>query len=184
MKYECLVLFPVNPKQLAKYREAMKPSGSKDDPSDAELLCEFLRQQYMHMRAWQPDDEITRGMRLLSEERRRWVQQRTAIGNRLIRHLKEGYLLAWELCGARVHSDWFLALLSKFPTQRELQRALPSQLMRHLPKQRRTIDDPAAGSIADPRIAKIRSARPLVNDQALLRAGAWPSDSWLRCCGN
>ena len=92
MKYECLVLFPVNPKQLAKYREAMKPSGSKDDPSDAELLCEFLEQHFTHMRAWQPDDEITRGLRLLSGEVTGGFSSATAIGNRLIRHLKEGYI--------------------------------------------------------------------------------------------
>jgi len=32
MKYDGLVLFPINPKQLAKYREALYPSGAKDDP--------------------------------------------------------------------------------------------------------------------------------------------------------
>ncbi|RIK80092.1 MAG: hypothetical protein DCC68_11650 [Planctomycetota bacterium] len=35
MKYVGLVLFPINPKQLAKYREAFAPSGPKDDPGDA-----------------------------------------------------------------------------------------------------------------------------------------------------
>ena len=36
-KYDFLVLFPINPATLAKYREAFKPSRAKDDPTDAEL---------------------------------------------------------------------------------------------------------------------------------------------------
>jgi len=36
-KYDFLVLFPINPSTLAKYREAFTPSRAKDDPTDAEL---------------------------------------------------------------------------------------------------------------------------------------------------
>jgi transposase len=67
LKYECLVLYPLNPKQLAKYREAFTPSGAKDDPTDAELLCEFVRQHHERLRVWQPDDATTRALRLLTE---------------------------------------------------------------------------------------------------------------------
>ncbi|OVE80032.1 hypothetical protein BVY02_01535 [bacterium J17] len=42
MKYDFLVLYPVNPKTLAKFREAFSPSGTKDDPTDAELMVELL----------------------------------------------------------------------------------------------------------------------------------------------
>ena len=35
-------LFPINPKQLARYRDALYPSGGKDDPVDAELAARFL----------------------------------------------------------------------------------------------------------------------------------------------
>src|SRR5947207_804520 len=44
LKYEFLVLFPINPKQLASYRDAFVPCGPKDDPTDAELLCQFVEQ--------------------------------------------------------------------------------------------------------------------------------------------
>jgi hypothetical protein len=36
-KYDFIVLFPINPVTLARYRQAFKPSGAKDDPTDAEL---------------------------------------------------------------------------------------------------------------------------------------------------
>ena len=32
---------PVNPLQLARYREAFSPGGAKDDRPDSELLCEL-----------------------------------------------------------------------------------------------------------------------------------------------
>lgn len=37
-----LVLFPVNPLTVARYREAFTPSRAKDDPTDAELQVEIL----------------------------------------------------------------------------------------------------------------------------------------------
>jgi hypothetical protein len=40
-KYDFLVLFPINPSTLAKYREAFTPSRAKDDPTDAELTDDY-----------------------------------------------------------------------------------------------------------------------------------------------
>ena len=37
LKYDQLVLYPINPRMLAKFREALAPSGKKDDPADAQL---------------------------------------------------------------------------------------------------------------------------------------------------
>ena len=38
LKYDFLTLYPVNPKTLAKFREAFTPSRAKNDPTDAEFL--------------------------------------------------------------------------------------------------------------------------------------------------
>lgn len=38
MKYDFIVLFPVNPRTLAKFREAFSPSRHKDDPPDAQYF--------------------------------------------------------------------------------------------------------------------------------------------------
>jgi Transposase len=37
LKYDQLVLYPINPRMLAKFRAALAPSGKKDDPADAQL---------------------------------------------------------------------------------------------------------------------------------------------------
>ena len=36
LKYDFLVLYPINPVTLAKYRQAFSPALGKDDPSDAD----------------------------------------------------------------------------------------------------------------------------------------------------
>ncbi len=55
MAYDFLVLYPVNPKALARYREAFRTSGAKDDPTDAALLLDLLQKHRDQLRAWRPD---------------------------------------------------------------------------------------------------------------------------------
>jgi transposase len=165
-KYDFLVLFPINPKQLARYREALAPSHAKDDPTDAQLACRFVEQHHRQLRPWRPDGETTRALRLLTEDRRRWVDRRTAASNQLGQKLKECFPLALDLVGHTLLDDWFLRLLVKYPSQRELCRAAPRSIARRLPKRRHT-----DGDETDPRLATIRSAVPLVSDQALIEAG-------------
>jgi len=54
LKYDFLVLFPVNPQTLAKYREAFSPSRAKDDPQDAAYLVELLVPHRDRLKAWLP----------------------------------------------------------------------------------------------------------------------------------
>jgi transposase len=168
MQYDFLVLHPLNPKQLSDYREALYPSGAKSDPNDAELLARFLREHTDKVRAWHPDDAITRGLRFLTEQRREWVQDRVALTNRLQQRLKESYLLALEWGGENLCSEGFLALLERFPSQRELQRASPKQLAKWLPKPRRAVEDPPAEELLRDRIAAIRKALPITTDGPVL----------------
>ncbi len=166
MKYAFLVLFPINPKQLANYREALVPSGAKDDPSDARLLADFVKRHHSRLRAWRPDELTTRTIRLLAEARRQAVNDRTRLGNRLRQQLKHYFPLAL-LLSPKVYVDWFLRLLEKYPNHKALQRAAPRTLERMLPKRRRASDDQPQ----DPRIALIRQAKPLVTDEAWITAG-------------
>jgi transposase len=168
MQYDFLVLYPINPKQLKDYRAALYPSGSKNDPNDCELAARFLRDHRDKLRAWKPDDEITRGLRLLTEQRREWVQDRVRRTNELRQRLRESYVVALELCRGDLWTEQFLELLEKFPSQRELQRAKPSQLQRWLPKVRRVADDPPAETLLQERIAKLRKATPMTTDRAVL----------------
>src|ERR1700747_653065 len=69
-KYELLHLFPVPPAMSASMREALYPSGAKDDPRDAELLLDLLLKHRDKLRRLAPDSEATRRVQNLVEERR------------------------------------------------------------------------------------------------------------------
>lgn len=168
MQYEFLLLCPINPSQLASYRKALYPSGAKDDPTDAELLARFVQEHHDQIRVWKPDDEITRSLRLLSEQRRDWVEQRVGLENQLRQRLKETYPLALQLFPGDLHAEGGLAFLAKFPTLKELKRASPQQLAKWLPKRRRRVDDPPAEELCREQIQAVRQALPLTKDRAVL----------------
>jgi transposase len=97
LKYDFLILYPVNPKTLARFREAFTPSRAKDDPQDARYLVELLIHHRERLKAWLPDDDQTRTLQLLVEHRRRLVGDQTRLSNRLTALLK-GYfpqILHW-----------------------------------------------------------------------------------------
>jgi hypothetical protein len=70
-KYECLHLFPVPSTMAGNMRDALYPSGAKDDPRDADLLLDLLLQHRNKLRRLSPDTEATRRVQNLVEERRR-----------------------------------------------------------------------------------------------------------------
>ena len=87
-KYHFLVLFPINPLTLARYREAFTPSRAKDDPTDAELQLELLRTHRDKLQPLNPQSPTMRALAQLVEHRRRVVGDKVRITNRLTSTLK------------------------------------------------------------------------------------------------
>ena len=87
-KYEQLVIFPVHPTVLVNYRKSFRPSGAKDDGSDARLLLDILMLHRDKLRRLNPDTAETRTLQFLVEERRKFVREKTRYSNRLTAHLK------------------------------------------------------------------------------------------------
>jgi Transposase len=83
-KYSHLHLFPVHPSTLSHFREALVPSGAKNDPGDTGLLLQLLLHHRSRLRRLQPDTEQTRELQFLVENRRRLVDDKTCFSNRLI----------------------------------------------------------------------------------------------------
>ena len=81
-----LHLFPVPSTMAARMRKALYPSGSKDDPRDADLLLDLLLQHRDKLHRLSPDTEATRRVQNLVEERRQLVDEKTAQTNRLTGH--------------------------------------------------------------------------------------------------
>lgn len=166
MKYDFITLFPVNPRTLARFREAFSPSRHKDDAPDAAYLAELLLHHRERLRAWQPDDEQTRALRLLVEHRRRVVSDRTRISNRLTSLLK---------CYFPQVLDWFPDIrtamvcdfLLRWPSLDALKRVRRATLLQffraHNSVRRETLEK---------RVGAIKEAVPLTTDEAVLGSSA------------
>jgi hypothetical protein len=83
-----LVLFPINPLTLARYREAFTPSRAEDDPPDAELQLARLLTHRDKLQPLQPQSPTMRALAQLVEHRRRVVGDKVRITNRLTSTLK------------------------------------------------------------------------------------------------
>ena len=126
MGYENLVLYPINPKTLAKLRAALYPSGKKDDPVDADLLLSLLDKFGDQLSPWKPDDPATRQLMFLVEARRGFVDQRTAFINQLQSVLKSYFPQAFDLVGDDLSSPLATDFLKKWPTLAAVQQAKPN----------------------------------------------------------
>lgn len=111
MGYAFVVLYPINPVTLARYREAFTTSRAKDDPTDADFLCELVSLHREQLQAWQPDDVCTRKLRHLTQARRSSVNMRTRLSNQLKALLKTYFPQALELCGEDLTAPMACALL-------------------------------------------------------------------------
>jgi len=166
MQYEHLMLFPVNPTQLARYREALSVSGKKDDPGDAHLLARFLRDHRDCLRAWKPDNVQTRELARLCELRRDIVDARKKTIQQLIASLKQYYPQALQLAG-ELHKPLALELLRRWPTLKQLQRAHPGSLRKFF-RQYGHRDDEKINAL----VQSIRGFQPLTKDDAVIRPSA------------
>ena len=120
MKYGQLVLYPINPKQLSRYRDAIHPSGGKDDPGDAKLLALFLKRHAEQLRPWKPDTEATRKLARYTEIRRKVVEERTRLTLKLNSTLKQYFPLMTELFPRKL--PLMLAVLRRWPSLAKLKR--------------------------------------------------------------
>lgn len=118
---DILVLYPVNPRALVNYRRAFATSHAKDDPTDAYLLMDLCLKHRQQLVAWEPEDQLTRQVRILSEDRRAAVNQRTELSNRLTAVLKQYFPVALQLTGATLHSGLSCELLQRWPCLQALQ---------------------------------------------------------------
>jgi transposase len=162
MAYDFLVLFPVNPKALARYREAFRTSGAKDDPTDAALLLDLLRKHRDQLRAWRPDTVEARTLQALCEQRRKLVNQRVAVTNRMTSLLKQYFPQALDWVGD-VATRQGCDFLMKWPELASVQRARPHALRTFYQQHncRKAV-------VIDERIRQIASACALTSDPAIV----------------
>ena len=126
--YDFLVIYPLHPKTVAKFREAFKSSGCKDDPLDTEQILEILTKHRDLLRPLNPDTPETRLLSRLVEDRRKLVNLRSSHMEALSASLKEYFPQALELVSDNLKSRLAHDLILKWPSFQALQKAKPSQI--------------------------------------------------------
>ena len=162
LEHDFLVLFPVKPTTVGRYRAAFRPSGAKDDPTDAEVILELLVRHRDKLQRLEPERPAVRSLRRLVETRRDLVHDRTRLTNRITDALKAYFpqVLDWfRDKEAAVFADF----LDRWPTLQAAQRARRETLESFF----RGANVRRAATI-DRRLQAIRDERPLHSDQAVI----------------
>jgi len=161
-KYDFLILFPLNPLTLARYREAFTPSRAKDDPTDAELQVELLLTHRDKLTALSPQSPTMRALAQLVEHRRRLVGDKVRLTNRLTSALKNYFpqVLQWF---QEKDTAIFCDFLSRWPTLKAAQLARRSTLEGFF-----RAHHVRAADVIDTRLQAITSALALTTDDGVI----------------
>ncbi len=163
-KYDFLVLFPINPSTLAKYRQAFTPSRAKDDPTDAELALDLLIRHPERFKPLTPQSVPMRKLCLLVEQRRRLVGDKNRFVNRLCDSLKQYYpqVLEWF----KQHDTvLFCDFLARWSTLTGVKRARKTTLRTFF-----KAHNARSEKLIEARLCAIQAAQPLTHDAAVISA--------------
>jgi len=167
MEYPFLTIIRINPLASKKYRESRRLSGASSDPLDASLISDYALKHLDEVRVWRPSDAVTRKLRALSADRRRFVDQRTGLIQQLIAALKGYYpqLLEW-LKDVRPNVLWQIVRI--WPTLAALQLADPVEIVAIMKAHRLRHVDRRVRELA----AKLMLAVPLTEDATVVEIGS------------
>ena len=128
------------------------------------LLLEVLLNHRNHLRVWVPDDVLTRSIQLLTEGRRKLVDERTALTNQLTAALKMYFPQALDWFGD-LHTLRACAFLHRWPSLQQLKSATPSSVRKFYQSQGYRGEDKLKQLIEN-----IQQAQPLTGDEAVVLA--------------
>jgi transposase len=166
LEYDFIVLYPVNPRSLQRFREAFAPSGAKDDLPDADLLREMLEKHRDRLRAWEPAKAKTRLLARLVEDRRRCVDLRTKLVQQLQAALKEYFPQAISLAGEDLSSMLACNFLLRWPSLNAVKRARRDTVRKFY-----YAHNCRSTELIEQRLEEIRASIPLTRDPAIIKAG-------------
>ncbi|MDO6428817.1 IS110 family transposase [Thalassotalea sp. 1_MG-2023] len=161
-KFEHIVLFTINPSTVAKYRKAFTHSGAKDDPTDAAIQVELLENHMSKLSVITPDTEKVRYLTQLVEYRRKLVQDRVNLTNKITTTLKNYYphVLDWfKEKDTQVFCDFIL----RWPSLEQVKRARKQTLVDFFNQHNSRYP-----SVNEKRIEAIKQAEPLTTDKAII----------------
>src|SRR5712691_6776709 len=167
LSYDSIVIYPLHPSTVAKFREAFKSSGAKSDPLDTDQILQILTKHRERLKALNPDTEETRLLARLVEDRRKAVDLRTSHVQALTAALKEYFPQALELVNGNLTSRLACDFLIKWPTFEAFQQAKPSTIKRFY--YGHNIRSP---EVIEKVLGLATTANPLTTDSAIVESGS------------
>ncbi|MFQ5938325.1 MAG: IS110 family transposase [Acidiferrobacterales bacterium] len=161
-KYDFFVLYPVNPSSLVSYRRTFTPSGAKDDPTDAAYILNLLLRHPDQFHPLAPQSVEMRALMTLTEQRRRLMNDRVRLTNRLRNALKQYYpqVLEWF---DRIDTQLFCDFIRRWPTVVQAKRARKATLEAFF-----RAHNMNRKPLLEKRITAIKSAVPLTTDDGVV----------------
>lgn len=163
-KHKHLVLYPISPKTVARYRKAFSSSGAKNDPVDAYLQLEILKNHMDKLTPLVADKAEIRILEQLLEFRRTMVQERIAITNRITSLSKNYYpqLLDWF---KEKDTTIFCNFVEKWPTLNAAKRVRKQTLLSFF-----NAHSSRYPAVNERRVEAIKSAHALTDDPGVIIA--------------
>jgi transposase len=175
LSYDFIVIYPLHPSTVAKFREAFKSSGAKNDPLDTDQILQILTKHRELLKPLNPDTEETRLLARLVEDRRKAVDLRTSHIQALSAALKEYFPQALELLNGNLASRLACDFLIKWPTFEAFQQAKPSTLKRFY--YGHNIRSP---ELIEQVLSLATTAQALTTDKAIVQSGSRLSQMYAR----
>lgn len=161
-QYKHIMLFPINPSTVAKYRKAFTNSGAKNDPSDAFVQTEILALHMDKLQPINPESPEVRALAQIVQYRRKLVQDRVDISNKITTTLKNYYpqVIDWF---KEKDTLLFCDFVTKWPTLACVKKARSKTLTAFFIQHNSRYTE-----VNEQRIAEIKNAQPLTKDTAVI----------------
>jgi transposase len=167
LTYDFIVIYPIHPTTVAKFREAFKSSGAKNDPLDTDQIMQILTKHLELLKPLSPDTEETRLLARLVEDRRKAVDLPTSHDQAALASLKEYFPQAIELCSGNLTSRLACDLLKKWPTMEAFQQAKATTIKRFF--YGHNIRSP---EVIEKALRLAATAKVLTTDSAIVESGS------------
>ena len=161
-KYKHIIIFSINPSTVAKYRKAFTHSGAKDDPNDARIQTEILTLHMDKLDAIVPESAEVRALAQLLEYRRKIVQDRVNLSNRINAILKNYYPQALDWFKEK-DTVIFCDFLTKWSSLDDIKKVRKQTLMNFFNQHNSRYP-----AVNEKRFADIKSAQALTEDSGVI----------------
>lgn len=161
-KYDFFVIYPIDPSKLANHRKTFTTSGAKDDPTDAEFALGLLLSHAEHFKPLQPQSVEMRTLMTLVEQRRKLMNDRVRITNRLRNALKQYYPQPLEWFD-HIDTPLFCDFIRRWPSLQQARRARRATLEKFFREHNMN-----RKALLERRIQAIKTAMPLTTDDAVI----------------